>query len=118
MPWIYNPQPYAQRVQSFDGGTLFFPSRKRVYVDPSQMSVYVWILIRQRKLANRGGDPKPSPVEEQAVQEIVSADLSLGDLSIGDSAVSDLDTSSSHHQTRVKVTSESSGRRSAKKKSA
>jgi hypothetical protein len=118
MPWIYNPLAHDQRVPDINGDQLSFGARKKVYVKPDLMSLYVWNLIRERKLINRAGDPKPpkparpapevtkaKPVEPK--KEVVKKDPGSGSKP----------TSSSHHQVRARVGSESSGTRSAKKKS-
>ena len=121
MPWIYNPTPQTQTCPGFDGSQLSFPSRKKVYVKPEQMSAYVWNLIRGRKLANRGGDPKPKPVPKPAPAPApvkkaeVKQDPKPKKKAKAGSA--NTDTSSSHHQTRDKVANDSSGKRSTKKKS-
>jgi hypothetical protein len=120
MPWIYNPTSIVQSVKAFDGSPLFFPSRKRTYVKPEQMSAYVWNLIRERKLANRGGDPKPNvaPKPRPVIAQVkkAAAKPNPKPKSVAPARSVDLVTSSSHHQSHDKVQTESSGKRSASKK--
>lgn len=117
MPWIYNATPETQEANAADGSVIFFPSRKKTYVKPEQMSAYVWNLIRARKLANRGGDPKPKPV---AVTKIVAVrakpKLDTNAKDVKPLRSKGVDTSSSHHKTRAKVGNESSGKRLSRKK--
>jgi len=116
MPWIYNPTPETQAVEAFDGSLLHFPPRKKTYVKPEQMSAYVWNLVRERKLANRGGDPvvavssvtRPAPVKIKTKEDLPIKPASVPSLV-------DLDTSSSHHLSHVKVANESQGIEPAKK---
>ena len=125
MPWIYNPLPHNQSTKAMDGSVLAFPARKKTYIKPELMSSYVWQLIRESKLANRGGDPqprKPSPASApRPVPKKVEAKEPAKEKPEpkpddgGGSA--NTDTSSSHHRTRAKVASESLVRNSASKKS-
>ena len=120
MPWIFNPTPQTQSCTGSSGQSLSFPSRQKTYVKPEQMSAYVWNLIREKKLANRGGDPKVAPVRNPApspapvAKAEVKADPSTGSRAVVRSG--NTDTSSSHHQTRDKVQTESAGSGSASKK--
>ena len=116
MPWIYNSTPITQVAEAFDGSLLHFPPRKKTYVKPEQMSAYVWNLVRERKLANRGGDPR-RVVAAQAysppVKAEVKPDLKTGIPEVSSSA--NIDTSSSHHRGHAKVANESQGNRLAEK---
>lgn len=118
MPWIYNPLPYVQTAPDLNGQQLSFGPRKKVYVKPELMSVYVWNLIRERKLINRAGDPKPPKAPKPVAAAPKPEPKKVETKKVEPVAKVATDpTSSSHHQPRVKVTSESSGTRSAKKKS-
>ena len=115
MPWIYNPLPHSQSVLDAKGNQVSFGPRKKTYVKPELMSVYVWNLIREKKLINRAGDPVPRPAPAPAKPAVKPpAKPAVARVDEG-SRSTKTDTSSSHHQTRVKVTSESSGTGSAKK---
>ena len=116
MPWIYNPTPELQTAQSMSGAMLAFPPRKKTYVKPEQMSAYVWNLVRERKLASRGGDPvvsKPNAPQPAPVKIKTKADLPISISAVSSSV--DLDTSSSHHSTHAKISNESQGSGPAKK---
>lgn len=120
MPWIYNSTPDTQVADASDGSVLSFPPRKKTYVKPEQMSAYVWNLVRARKLANRGGDPKPVPVAavrptlSPVVKEKPKVVTKTKKVETARSVK--VDTSSSHHKTRAKVANESSGKRLSRKK--
>jgi hypothetical protein len=117
MPWIYNATPETQEANAADGSLISFPSRKKTYVKPEQMSAYVWNLVRARKLANRGGDPKPAPVAPAKVPVVkVTPKPDTKAKTSKPARFGNVDTSSSHHKTRAKVANESSSKRPSRKK--
>ena len=118
MPWIYNSTPEIQVAAGFDGTMIYFPPRKKTYVKPEQMSAYVWNLVRERKLANKGGDPKPTATAvavAPAVKAKPKEKLAPEPRVVARSTVTD--TSSSHHVTHAKVANESTGKKPSRKKS-
>jgi len=117
MPWFFNPTPDMQAAPSMKGDTLSFPSRQKTYVKPEQMSAYVWNLVRERKLANRGGDPKP--ISPRLPLPALAKVEKKKDLSVLIPEVSDVtrsDTSSSHHLSHAKVANESQGNKQVEKR--
>jgi len=117
MPWIYNATPETQEAISADGSMIYFPSRRKTYVKPEQMSAYVWNLVQARKLANRGGDPQmSSAVATKATVVKVDLKPDTKAKTVEYARSNDADTSSSHHKTHAKVANESSSKRPSRKK--
>jgi hypothetical protein len=86
MPWIYNPTRDVLPVTLQDGSKWGFLPRKKVYIQPENMSAEVWRLIQASKLANQGGDP---PVARVPVIPTVTPPVPV--------AAPVPDTSSAHH---------------------
>lgn len=101
MPWLFNPTRDVHPVELSDGSTYGFLPRKKVFIDPANVSAAVWRLVQVGKLANQGGDPAiatpaatpPLPVISVHVEPVHPAKP---------------DTSSSHHQADDRVTVDSS----------
>lgn len=98
MPWIYNPTRDVHPITFQDGTPYGFLPRKKVYVQPGQMSAEIWRLVQAGKLISKGGDPIVA--EDQVIQAKV--DPAQPVLS------SKPDTSSTHHEPDARVAVDSS----------
>jgi hypothetical protein len=110
MPWLFNPTRDVHPVELVDGSAYGFLPRKKVYIDPANVSAAVWRLVQVGKLANQGGDP---------VAAASAAVPSLPVISVHVEPVHPAkpDTSSSHHQTDGRVTVDSSSASNDEKES-
>jgi hypothetical protein len=110
MPWLFNPTRDVHPVELVDGSAYGFLPRKKVYIDPANVSAAVWRLVQVGKLANQGGDP---------VAAASAAVPSLPVISVHVEPVHPAkpDTSSSHHQTDGRVAVDSSNASTGEKES-
>lgn len=107
MPWIYNPTRDVHPITFQDGTRYGFLPRKKVYVEPGQMSAEIWRLIQAGKLVNKAGDP--TVVEAPVTQtKTVSAPPI---------PPSKPDTSSAHHEAGARFAVDSSSAQNGEKES-
>ena len=110
MPWIYNPTRDVHPTKLQDGSSYGFLPRKRVYIQPSQMSAEAWRLVQAGMLVNQGGDPLV--VDVQPVQ-VIQANLDP----VEAIRPSESDTSSVHHESSARVAIDSSSAPDGEKES-
>ena len=105
MPRLYNPQRKTEPVSLADGTTLHFRPKARIYIAPDKMTGIIWQLVKEGRLVNRGGDPRPVPVPSP---------LPTPPTPPPKPEVKTV-TSSNHHQSRASVSNEKPEAAPAKK---